>query len=295
MIHSRVHLHLVADKRYLLDGNISPNLILLDNLFVEDIGRAFGEDVALQLSRLFVGLDKVAQQRRLLLCDDSHVDVGARAQVVKDARHDGIAGELDGLVLGQAGLPLRLKDAHGGEAAAAHGDVGELVGAAVGVDGEEVGARGVAAGDDEVGANVALVAEEVLLEHRHAGDDAGLAACREGVQLELRGDERRRELGVGGRAGAGAPDLGGDVVQLLAVFVGDDWAGCGSCIGSNLEKRNRWLRCMLPELREKERDRKRITKRTTTPPSYMQPTMVVPVLVALGRGTPRECRAALRL
>lgn len=34
---------------------------------------------------------------------------------------------------------------------------------------------------------------------------------------------------------------------------------------------------------------------TTTPPSKMQPTMVVPVLVAFGRGTPRACRAALRL
>lgn len=34
---------------------------------------------------------------------------------------------------------------------------------------------------------------------------------------------------------------------------------------------------------------------TTTPPSNMHPTMVVPVLVALGRGTPRACSAALRL
>ena len=33
----------------------------------------------------------------------------------------------------------------------------------------------------------------------------------------------------------------------------------------------------------------------TTPPSNMQPTMVVPVLVALGNGTPWACRAALRL
>jgi len=33
----------------------------------------------------------------------------------------------------------------------------------------------------------------------------------------------------------------------------------------------------------------------TTPLSYMQPTMVVPVLVAFGRGTPRACSAALRL
>ena len=33
----------------------------------------------------------------------------------------------------------------------------------------------------------------------------------------------------------------------------------------------------------------------TTPPSNMHPTIVVPVLVALGRGTPCACSAALRL
>ena len=33
----------------------------------------------------------------------------------------------------------------------------------------------------------------------------------------------------------------------------------------------------------------------TTPPSNIQPTIVVPVLVAFGNGTPWACRAALRL
>jgi len=33
----------------------------------------------------------------------------------------------------------------------------------------------------------------------------------------------------------------------------------------------------------------------TTPPSYIHPTMVVPVLVAFGKGTPCACKAALRL
>lgn len=104
----------------------------------------------------------------------------------------------------------------------------------MGVDGKEVGAGRVAAGDDEVRANVALVAEEVLLEEGHAGDDAGLAAGGEGVQLELGGDEGGGELGVGGGTGSGTPDLGGDVVKLLAVLVGDDGAGGGSGISSNL-------------------------------------------------------------
>lgn len=34
---------------------------------------------------------------------------------------------------------------------------------------------------------------------------------------------------------------------------------------------------------------------TTTPPSKMHPTIVVPVLVAFGRGTPLACKAALRV
>ena len=86
------------------------------------------------------------------------------------------------------------------------------------VHGEEVGPGGITAGDDEVSADVALVAEEVLFEHGHDGDDAGFAAGGEGVQLEVGGDEGRGEFRVGGCAGAGAPDLGGDVVEFFAVL-----------------------------------------------------------------------------
>lgn len=39
----------------------------------------------------------------------------------------------------------------------------------------------------------------------------------------------------------------------------------------------------------------RVSAAITTPPSKMHPTIVVPVLVALGRGTPCACKAALRL
>ena len=72
---------------------------------------------------------------------------------------------------------------------------------------EEVGAGGVTARNDEVGANVALVAEEVLLEHGHDGGDAGLAAGAEGVQLDVGGDEGGGEFRVCCCAGAGAPYL----------------------------------------------------------------------------------------
>lgn len=39
----------------------------------------------------------------------------------------------------------------------------------------------------------------------------------------------------------------------------------------------------------------RVSEAITTPPSNLQPTIVVPVLVALGMATPLAARAALRL
>ena len=84
-----------------------------------------------------------------------------------------------------------------------------------------MGACGVATGNDEVGSNVTLIAEEMLLEHGHAGNDAGFAAGGKGVQFEIRGDEGGSEFGVSGCAGAGAPDFGGNIVEFFAVLDGD--------------------------------------------------------------------------
>lgn len=270
---STVYVHLLALDGYLLDADKLAHLVLLDDLLIEDGRRALGELVVLSLLRPLVGLDVVAQQRRLLLGDDGDVDVGAGAEVVEDTGEDGVARELDGALAGQVGLPLRLEDAHGGEAAGAHGDVGELVGATMGVDGEEVDARRVAAGDDEVGADVALVLEEVLLEEGHGGDDAGLAAGGQGVELQLGRDEGRGELRVRGGAGARAPDLGGDEVKLLAVLVGDDGAGRCSSIGGDLvgwerkevSPRSHFL--IGKEVEERRVGGKERGIHTTTPPS----------------------------
>lgn len=218
---SIVHLHqlALALEGNLLDIHVPPDVPLADNLLVEHGRGPLGERVALRLGGPLIGLHIAPVQRRLLLRDDGNVDVGPGAEIVEDTGLDRLAAKLDGLVARELRLPLGLEDGHGGKGAGAHGDVGELVGAAVGVHREEVSASGVDARDDEVGADMALVAEEVLLEERHAGDDAGLAARREGVELEVRGDDGRGELGVGRRAGAGAPDLGRDVVKLLTVLV----------------------------------------------------------------------------
>lgn len=216
--------------------DIVSNVLLPDDLLVEHGSGAALEDVVLELLRALVGLNEAALEGGLFVGDDGDVDVAAGAEIVEYTGLDSLAAEVDGLVLRQLGLPLRLEDGHGGERARAHGNVGQLVGGAVGVHSEEVGARGVDAGDDKVGADVALVLEEVLLEQRHARHDARLAARRERVQLKLRADQGRCELGIGGRAGARAPDVGRDVVQLLAVLVGDDGARRCSCVGGNLRK-----------------------------------------------------------
>lgn len=90
-------------------------------------------------------------------------------------------------------------------------------------------ACGVTAGNDEVCADVALVAEEVLLEHGHHCDDSRFAAGGESVQLEVGGDERGCEFCVCCCAGAGTPDLGCDVVELLTVLVVSSVSSYVSC------------------------------------------------------------------
>jgi hypothetical protein len=86
------------------------------------------------------------------------------------------------------------------------------------VDSKEVRAGWVAAGDDEVGANVALVTEQVLFQHGHDGDNAWFAVGTESVQLYVGRDDGGGELSVCGGAGTRAPDLRGDVVEFFAVL-----------------------------------------------------------------------------
>ena len=217
-----INVHLLTLKRHLLNTDIPPNLVLLDNFLVQNRRRALWICITLQLSTLLVRCDVISLKRCLVLGDNGHIDVGTRAQVIEDTRKNSITSQLDGVILRQIRLPLCFEHTHSSQATTAHGDVGQFVGAAMGVDGEQVRACRVTARDNQIRAYMPLVTEQMLLEECHAGDDAGLAACGEGMQLELRRDESRRELRIGGGTGTGAPDLRGDVVQLFAVFVGDD-------------------------------------------------------------------------
>lgn len=55
----------------------------------------------------------------------------------------------------------------------------------MGVDGEEMDSGRIDTSDDEVSSDVTLVAEEMLLEHSHAGNDSRLAAGAKCVKLEV--------------------------------------------------------------------------------------------------------------
>jgi hypothetical protein len=200
--------------------HIPPDFLLGDDLLIQVGCRASWELVIPFLLDPLVRLDVVSQQLRgLLLLDHTHVHIASRAQIVEYARFYRLSADMDRLISRAVFLPLGLEDRHGGEGARAHGHVRELVGGAVGVNGEEADARGIHAGDDEIGADMALVTEEVLFQHGHDGDDAWRPAGGQGVEFEVRGDEGSGEFGVGGCAGAGAEDRRGDVVELFAVLM----------------------------------------------------------------------------
>ena len=69
----------------------------------------------------------VAQVVDMALCDDTDVDIGARAQVIIDASLDGICDQLDSFLAGQVVLVARLKHCHGIQAARAHRAEGQAV------------------------------------------------------------------------------------------------------------------------------------------------------------------------
>jgi len=86
------------------------------------------------------------------------------------------------------------------------------------VNGEEVGSSGIATGDDEVGSDVALIAEQMLFQHGHDSNDARFAVGAESMQLHIGRDDGGGELGICGSTRTCTPDLGGDVVKFFAIL-----------------------------------------------------------------------------
>lgn len=233
---SRVHLHLLP--LYSLHTDVLADFVLGDDLLVQNSRGTPGELVVLKLLTSLVGLDVASVQGGLVWCDDSHIHVGSRSKIVENTGLDRLGAELHGILLSQGRLPLRLEDGHGSQRTGTHGDVRQLVRASVGVDGEEVDSCRVDTSHDQVGADVALVPEEVLLQQGHACDDTRLPARGQRVKLELGGDEGGGELCIGSSTGTGTPNLGCYVVKLLAVLVGNDGTARGSGISSDLADRS---------------------------------------------------------
>lgn len=214
-------------------GHIPPNILLTYDPLVQERRCTPCELVIPLLLDPLVRLDVIPQQlRRLLLLDHAHIYVTARAQVIEDTGLNGVRADLNRLVARAIFAPLSLENGHGSKGARSHGHVRQLVGRAVGVDGEKTNASWVDARDDEVRADVTLVAEEVLFQHGHNSDDARRAAGGEGVEFEVGGDEGGGEFSVSGRAGAGAPDGGRDIVEFFAVLdIGKSLVGHRKYIG----------------------------------------------------------------
>ena len=136
----------------------------------------------------------------LVLGDHAHVDIAARAEIVEDTGADGVGNELLGLLLAHVGLVAVLEDGHGRERARAHGHVGQAIARAVRRHRAQIRSVDVHAAEYESGAHMALVLEQVLAQQTVGGNHAHLAARVEAMQLELRRDDARRVLGIGGCA-----------------------------------------------------------------------------------------------
>jgi hypothetical protein len=86
------------------------------------------------------------------------------------------------------------------------------------MNGEEMNACRIHTCDHEISADVALVSEKVLFQHRHTSDYARQPASGKRVQFNVGADESGGKLGIGGRSGAGTPNLGCYIVQFLTIL-----------------------------------------------------------------------------
>lgn len=150
---------------------------------------------------------------------------------------------------------------------------------------EETNAGRVNACDYQVCTDVALVPEKILLEHRHTGDDPRFPSGRECMKLKIRGDQGGGEFGICSGTGTCTPYLRSDIMQLLAVLHPITLV----TVSRTRTRNGKTLSATIGPLVAL------VSAAITTPPSKMHPTIVVPVLVALGSGTPCACKAALRL
>ena len=109
------------------------------------------------------------------------------------------------------------------------------------------------------------------------------------MQFQVASDEGGGEFRVGGGTGAGTPDVRGDVMEFLTVLLVRNMSIRWPIVREKMDVRELTLSATMGPLVA------RVSAAITTPPSNRHPTMVVPVLVALGSGTPLAWRARFRL
>lgn len=91
----------------------------------------------------------------------------------------------------------------------------------------------VAPSQDEGGGNVSLISKEHSFEEGARRDySTGFGGAVETQEFHLGCDGFGGFFRVGGGAGSAAVNVGCDVVDFVAVFVGYGGVVCGACVGS---------------------------------------------------------------
>ena len=118
-----------------------------------------------------------------------------------------------------------------------------------------------------------------MLEHGHGCYYSGLPAGRECVEFHVRGDEGGSEFSVGSGTSTTASDVVSDIVDLVELSD----VMCSQYMSSEHTFSQFLSATIGPSVA-------RVSAPKIIPSLKRHPTMVVPVLVALGRGIPRSVR-----
>jgi hypothetical protein len=183
------------------------------------------------------------------------IDIAARTKIVKNTGTDGIANKIDCLLLCQVFTVAILENCHGSQRTTSHRNVWQSIGTAVRVDGVEARPGDIDTAENKSGADVALVAEQIALEHGHGRSNTSFAVGGHAMQFELCADHLGGGLGIGSRSSTTAVDVLGNVVDLFAVLVAHRGTTCGSSISTKND-----TALWRGEERERERERERISK-----------------------------------
>lgn len=124
--------------------------------------------------------------------------------------------------------------------------------------------------------------EQILLQHSHSRNDPWFPARAQPMKLHIRADHSGCKLGVGSRARAAAADILCYIMDLASRSLLAPAANTGN-VKSTFSQ---FLSATMgPSVA-------RVSAPSTMPSLNRHPTMVVPVLVALGRGRPFSERNA---